>query len=258
MGDFLRALGLLTTLPVRPRWDESVKPGRAMAWYPAAGLIAGALAGLLAYGLAWLGLADRALLLAAALVLGAWVALTGGLHLDGLSDCCDALFVPADRDKRLAIMKDPRLGAFGAVGLFLLLLIKFAALYGLLAGGLLGGRGSLLVALPLVACLARALVVVAAWRAPLAKQEGMAFYMRQSLGRREVAIAALTALAASISASFALGLAVLAPVVAAPLAALAVVALARVRLGGLTGDVYGAIIELSETAALVALVLVGA
>jgi adenosylcobinamide-GDP ribazoletransferase len=252
MGDFLRALGLLTTLPVRPHWDESVKPGRAMAWYTLAGLMVGALAGLIAYALARLGLLDRAPLLAAALVLAAWVALTGALHLDGWSDCCDALFVPADRDKRLAIMKDPRLGSFGATGLILLLLIKLAALE-----ALLGGRASPLVALPLIACVARALVVIAAWRAPLAKREGMAFYMRQSLGKREVVIAVLTAAAALIAAGFALGPAVLAALVAAALAAVAVAALATARLGGLTGDVYGAMIELGETAALVALILVG-
>ncbi len=252
MGDLLRALGLLTTLPVRPKWDKTVEPGRAMAWYPLAGLIVGALAGLLAFALARLGLLDRAPLLAAALVLAAWAALTGALHLDGWADCCDALFVPADRDKRLAIMKDPRLGSFGATGLILLVLIKFAAFY-----ALPGGRASPLVALPLVACLARMLVVVAAWRAPLAKQEGMAFYMRQSLGPREVVIAALTALGALVAASFALGPSALVVLVAAPLAALAVAALATSRLGGLTGDVYGAIIELSETAALAALVFVG-
>ncbi|MCU0508777.1 MAG: adenosylcobinamide-GDP ribazoletransferase [Anaerolineae bacterium] len=252
MGDLLRALGLLTTLPVRPRWDETVKPGRAMAWYPLAGLIVGGLTAAVAFALAWLGLAERAALLAAALVLAAWAALTGALHLDGWADCCDALFVPAEREKRLAIMKDPRLGSFGAVGLALLLLVKLAALQPLLEG-----RATALVGLPLAACLARALVVVAAWRAPLAKQDGMAFYMRQSLGGREVAITALTAVAALAAAAFVLGLAVLAALAAALLAALAVAALARARLGGLTGDVYGAIIEASETAALVALIIVG-
>lgn len=252
MGDFLRALGLLTTLPVRPQWDETVKPGRAMAWYPAAGLIVGALPGLLAFALARFGVTDRAPLLSAALVLAAWVALTGGLHLDGWADCCDALFVPADRDKRLAIMKDPRLGSFGAAGLILLLLVKFAALQ-----ALPGGRAAPLAALPLIACLARVAVVVAAWRAPLAKREGMAFYMRQSIGLREVAIAGLTALVALVAAGFALGPAVVAPLLAVAPAALAVAALATRRLGGLTGDVYGAIIELGESAALIALVLVG-
>jgi adenosylcobinamide-GDP ribazoletransferase len=252
MGDLLRALGLLTTLPVRPQWDETVKPGRAMAWYPLAGLIVGGLAAAVAFALAWLGLAARAPLLSAALVLAAWVALTGALHLDGWADCCDALFVPAEREKRLAIMRDPRLGSFGAVGLILLLLVKLAALQ-----PLVGGRAGQLFALPLAACLARALVVVAAWRAPLAKQEGMAFYMRQSLGGRQVALAVATAGVALVGAYFVLGPAILAALAAAPLAALAVAELARARLGGLTGDVYGAIIELGETAALVALIIVG-
>jgi adenosylcobinamide-GDP ribazoletransferase len=252
MGDLLRALGLLTTLPVRPRWDESVRPGRAMAWYPLAGLIVGALAAAVAAGLAALGLTARAPLLGAGLVLAAWVALTGALHLDGWADCCDALFVPADRDKRLAIMKDPRLGSFGAVGLVLLLLVKLGALQGLLAG-----PAPTLAALPLAAGLARSLVVVAAWRAPLAKREGMAFYMRQSLGPREVVIATLTAVVALAVATSALGLAAVAAFAAASLAALTVALLARARLGGLTGDVYGAMIELGETAALVALLLTG-
>ena len=252
MGDFVRALGLLTTLPVRPQWDETVKPGRAMAWYPLAGLIVGALATAPAFALARLGVADRAPLLTAALVLAAWVALTGALHLDGWADCCDALFVPADREKRLAIMKDPRLGSFGAVGLILLLLVKLAALQ-----AFPGHRAASLAALPLIACLARAAVVVAAWRAPLAKREGMAFYMRQSIGPREVVIACLTALVALIAAGFALGPVVLAPLLAVALAGPGMAALATRRLGGLTGDVYGAMIELGETAALAALVLAG-
>ena len=57
----------------------------------------------------------------------AW--LPGGLHLDGVADCGDGLFVSASAERRLEIMQDPRLGAFGALALFFALLLKAAALY---------------------------------------------------------------------------------------------------------------------------------
>ena len=83
MKDFLRAVGLLTILPVRVPADDSTPPGRTMAFYPLVGALIGA--GLA--GLAWLlgriGLAEAAPLLPAALVLAVWAALTGALHLDG-------------------------------------------------------------------------------------------------------------------------------------------------------------------------------
>jgi adenosylcobinamide-GDP ribazoletransferase len=133
MGDFLRALSLLTRLPVRARWDDDLLPGRAMAAYP----LVGAVIGTLLVGLGWLltagigrlqevaggsgvGLSP---LLTAALILVAWAALTGMLHLDGWADCCDALVAPLSRERRLEVMKDPRLGSFGGAGLILLLIV---------------------------------------------------------------------------------------------------------------------------------------
>jgi adenosylcobinamide-GDP ribazoletransferase len=247
MNDFLRAVGLLTTLPVRLPADDSAPPGRTMAFYPLVGALIGA--GLV--GLAWLlgraGLAEAAPLLPAALVLAAWAALTGALHLDGWGDCCDALFVPVSRERRLEIMKDPRLGGFGAAGLILLLVVKLAALEGVLRSP---HALPALIALP---ALARWAAVIAAKAYPSARPGGMGDFFRRGLGRRELVIA--TALA---------GLAV-APLgwrgpilwAAAGLALLAMAHLARRRLGGLTGDVYGAIIELAETSALVAGCVVG-
>ncbi len=129
MGDLLRALSLLTALPVRARWDESVQPGRAMAVYPLAGALIGLVVALLAAGVG----AVSPALLAAALTLAGWAAVTGLLHLDGWSDCCDGLLAPLERTRRLEIMKDPRLGSFGVAGLALLLLVKLAALEGVLA-----------------------------------------------------------------------------------------------------------------------------
>jgi len=243
MNDFLRAVGLLTTLPVRLPADDDALPGRTMAFYPLVGALIG---GLLA-GLAWLlgqsGLDARASLLPAALALAAWAGITGALHLDGWADCCDALFVPVSRERRLEIMKDPRLGGFGAAGLILLLLVKLAALQGVMAGV------HALPALIAIPALARWAAVIAARAYPSARPGGMGDYFRRGLGRRELMIAtAIAALAA-------------APLLwrgpflwaAAGLALLAMASLARARLGGLTGDVYGAIIELAETAALVAI-----
>ena len=67
-------------------------------------------------------------LVAGILTLILWVTLTGGLHLDGLADCCDGLLASTTVERRLEIMKDPRLGAFGGIGLLLVLMLKAATL----------------------------------------------------------------------------------------------------------------------------------
>ena len=248
MGDLLRALGLLTILPAKPQWDERTAPGRAMAWYPLAGAIIGSIVAAVAFGLDRSGMWARAPLLSAALTLAAWVTMTGALHMDGWADCCDAFFVPVDRARRLEIMKDPRLGSFGGVGLILLILVKLGAL---------SEAASNPVILVLTPALARLALVIAAAAFPLAKREGMAFFFRQSLGRREIIVATITA-AVLLALSWPWGgLRMLALPFIAALAMVAVSGLATRRLGGLTGDVYGAIVELSETATLLAAVVVG-
>lgn len=214
-----------------------------MAFHPLVGaVIGGVLAGVAAL-LQWVGLAERAPILPAALILAIWVGLTGALHLDGWADCCDALFVPADRGRRLEIMKDSRLGGFGAAGLVLLLLVKLAALQ-----GVLGGQHSLL-ALIAVPALGRWASVVAAYAFVSARPGGMGDFFRQGFSARALATATLIALAATLPLQWR-GTAVWVAVAVA----LAVLALpARARLGGLTGDVYGGIIELGETLALATL-----
>ena len=76
-------------------------------------------------------------LLAAALVLAAWQGTTGTLHLDGWADCSDASVAPLSRERRLEVMKDPRLGSFGGTGL-LLLIVKLAAVAEVLAPTVVG------------------------------------------------------------------------------------------------------------------------
>jgi adenosylcobinamide-GDP ribazoletransferase len=258
IGDFLRALSLLTRLPVRARWDDAVLPGRALAAYPLVGAVIGALL----IGLGWLltagwigevtggsapGLSP---LLAAALILAAWAAITGMLHLDGWADCCDALIAPLSRERRLEVLKDPRLGSFGGAGLILLLLVKLAATAELLASTA-DNRFTALLPFLLAPVLGRWAIVIAAAAFPLARRDGMGASFTRGLDRREIVIATLTAAVACLAAGW-IGLALWA---AATLILFALARLATARLGGLTGDVYGAIIELAETVVLVAAAL---
>src|SRR5262247_3388269 len=97
--------------------------GQAAPWFPVVGLILG-------LTLAGVDLVTARLfpgLLGSLLTVTAWKLLTGGLHLDGLADCLDALG-GRDPEHRLAIMRDSRIGAFGALGLILVLLLEIAAL----------------------------------------------------------------------------------------------------------------------------------
>lgn len=251
MNDLLKAMSLLTIAPVRPRWDDGAPLGRAMAAYPLVGLgIGGALAAW-AWLLGWLMAGNEALAgTRAALIVIAWVALSGGLHLDGWGDACDGLLSAVDRERRLEILRDPRMGSFGVIGIVLLLLLKAATVSAVHGGA----------SLALVPVLGRWGIVLAAYRWPSARPGGMGDRFRQGLGRQQVALASLTVAIAAMLALLLNMIAPLALVVALFVALVSIEILARFaagRLGGLTGDIYGAIVEGVEASVLLALAWLG-
>jgi len=243
---FLIAARFLTRLPLPdPGLPTPAVSGRGALFYPLVGLLLGAL------------LVPPALLLAgapplpaAALLLALWVWLTGALHLDGLADCADAWVGGlGSRERTFAILKDPASGAMAVVALVLLLLLKFSALTTLLAQG-----GWL--ALPWLPALARAQLLALPLTTPPARREGMGAALQEHLSRRAAwLVLALTWLVALAVLAPAFGLMVLIlPVIAAAVLWTWRRAMCR-RLGGFTGDTAGALVELTEVALLLGVVL---
>lgn len=224
----------MTTLPFRLPADWSAgDSGRAAAWYPLVGLVIGALT-----WLAWKG----AIFLFPPLVAGiitliVWVALTGGLHLDGLADCCDGLFASVTPERRLEIMKDPHVGAFGVMGLILVLILKAAALASLTPVSSLG--------ILLATSLARWCVLPLGLM-PLARPSGMGADFKLGLKRASIFLGAIIPLAVMVLLGFRGILSVLIGVGTAAL----IVWLAKLRIGGVTGDVFGLTVEIVETVVL--------
>ena len=245
----------------------------ALAWFP----VVGALLGLVLGGL-WWGAEDRlGALLAAALVVTADLALTGALHFDGLLDSADGLLPHLRRDRRLAVMADPHVGAFAVAAGAGALLLRTAAL------ATLGAARPLLLAA--LWSLARTAMAVTALTGRYARTHGLASSFlgdsdaaapasasptpgvprpgglpRPGGDRRPAAgVASYVppwAVPAGVGTGLALGLAaaddagsVLA-VAAAGLAAAAMAAFAHRRIGGFTGDTLGAAGVLSETVGL--------
>ena len=213
-----------------------------MAWFPLVGLIIGAILAGLDFLLAPV-LPD---LPATALVLVAWVALTGGLHLDGFVDCCDGLLVAKPAEQRLEIMKDSRVGAFGVIGVVCLLLVKFSALATLAPGDRLGW-------LLVVPTLSRWTMVWAAWRYPLARRDGFAAWFRAGLSWPHVLVAGSTALVVALLIGRLAGLGSFAAIW---LFTILFAIWVQRRIPGLTGDVYGALNELAEVVGLLFVILV--
>ena len=237
------ALGFFTRLPIGSAPLPPTFRGVA-AWLPAVGVIVGGLAAL-CVGLASLALPPP---LCGALGCLAWVALTGGLHLDGVADCGDGLLVEAPPARRLEIMKDSRLGTFGGAALFFALALKATALGGLAARLTSGGDFlALLAACCLAGGLARCLVF-AAMRVPSARPGGLGEALRDGVTRRHGLIALGSGLALCALNGWR-GLAALAA--ALGMAALLIGA-ARKRLGGVNGDVFRCLIESAECAVLIA------
>lgn len=239
---FLIAAQFLTRFPLP--WVEIASPreiGRSAPLHPLVGLLLGVvLAGIAAAA------ATRAPpLLAAALTLAAWVAGTGGLHLDGLADCADAWACGGGRERMLTVMKDPNCGPAAVSVTTVVLILKFAALAALI-------ERAAWIAIALAPALARAGPLVLFLTVPYVRPGGLGSAMAAHLPRRTAwAAVALAAAGAAVMGSAA-------GVCAAAAAAGALILLRRAllaRLGGFTGDAAGAAVELVEAAALVAAVL---
>ena len=228
------AFGLMSTLPVRLPDDWSAgDSGHAAGWYPLVGLVIGALT-----WLAWKGSTFVFPPLVGGIVtLVTWVALTGGLHLDGLADCCDGLFASLSPERRLEIMKDPHVGAFGVIGLILILFLKAATLASLTP---LSSFSILL-----AASLARGCVLPAGLL-PLARASGLGADFKLGLQRSAIIFGAILPLALAILLGLRGVLSMLAGVGATAL----VLWLSTSRIGGVTGDVFGMIIEIVEAVVL--------
>lgn len=257
LGPLVLAYQFLTVAPLSlPRPATPPEIGRSMAFFP----LVGASLGLIAAGLDWLlGLAFAEPVRVALLVV-ALLFLTRAIHLDGLMDSLDGLFGGWNPERRLEIMRDSRVGSFGALAAAGDLLLRFAALMALPAPF----RPIALVA---ALALSRWSLVYATAAYPYARPTGLGAAYKAHVGRREVALAtafAVVAVAAALLAGTGItpGVTTSDVLLVAP-KALGLLALAWLvaglfgryvvsRLPGQTGDTYGATNELVEVAVLLA------
>ena len=175
---------------------------------------------------------------ASALVVALWAFITRGFHLDGLADTFDGIGGGFDRESRLAVMKDSRLGTFGGTALAAVLLLKTVIL------AEFGGRLEVLVLAPV---LGRWGILIAMHFFPSARPGGMGDSFRKHCGRPQLIRGSLAALWAALLTSGLHGLPLLAIVPA--LTVLFSLWIKRL-IGGLTGDSYGAVCEIVELATL--------
>ncbi|MBW4330211.1 adenosylcobinamide-GDP ribazoletransferase [Stakelama sp. CBK3Z-3] len=228
------AIRFLTRLPT-PR--VAMREGdfaAAIRLYPLVGMVIGALVAAAGWGAAqvdpWLG---------ALAALGVWVGVTGALHLDGLGDVADGLGAAhGDRTRMLDVMRDPHIGSFGVIAIVLQLATKLVLLHLLLPGD-----WPALIAIPAAARLAP---LVWARMLPSLRSEGLGASITGATRARDLIGWALV---------LAGGCAFLPLLLATPLLLIALGWWFRVRIGGMTGDVHGAGIELFETGLLVTAVL---
>jgi adenosylcobinamide-GDP ribazoletransferase len=235
---FLTALKFLTIVPLPEYIDESSENfGKSLPYFPIIGLILGAILFGLYYGLSFIlppPLVSILLIIALAI-------LTGAHHLDGLMDSFDGLVIGKSKERRLEIMADSRVGCFGIIAAILVLLTKYSSLTSL-------PHAMIMPALLLMPTLSRWLMVSALFSFPSAKTYGMGAAFKQGANWRRFTITTVIAILVSALLLNWQGIALL---VVLWLIIFGIASYFNTRLDGLTGDVYGAINELSEVLVLI-------
>lgn len=236
---FFIALQFFTRLPI-PRWVgfEPEWLHHASRYFPLVGVVVAAVSAIAYTVGAWFWPAPVAVLVAMA----AGIYLTGAFHEDGFADMCDGFGGGLTQQRVLDIMKDSRIGAYGAIGIGCLLALKCVTLAMLPPGAI---AGALLLAHPLSRLAAVALILTMDY----ARDEGKAKPMAQAMTHAEFAIATGTALLPALSMGvlgyFSWSM-MLTAIVAAACGAWWLAAKCRRRIGGYTGDCLGAVQQVTE------------
>ncbi|MDR1395256.1 MAG: adenosylcobinamide-GDP ribazoletransferase [Deltaproteobacteria bacterium] len=232
---FRQTLAFLTIVPAAS--GTAFNPacmGRMAGYFPLTGLVCG-----LILALVWLilGTLDFSVSLKSVLAVTGLIILTRGFHLDGLADTADALLSHRSREEKLAIFKDPHLGTFGVLAIVLDVLLKVFLLSSAMAAPL---AWQALILFPLWGRLTASAVAV---RSVYARPSGgLAQQLVSGAGREELRLAALTAILISLLG----GWQCLLPVLGALLLGFGLAKLWSLALGGVTGDLLGASVEIGE------------
>ncbi|MDE3060581.1 MAG: adenosylcobinamide-GDP ribazoletransferase [Pseudomonadota bacterium] len=239
LQSFLSALGFFTRLPL-PRLKASMPLAQSAWTFPLAGVVIGALTACAYSALLWLGIRTG---IAAWLALGFQMALTGGLHEDGLADTADGLAHGRSREEKLAILRDSRIGSYGVLALIIVLAVRAEAMTALAYHGrmlwimIAAGAGS------------RAGLAVLMHMLPHARSDGLAanagkVSRNQAVAAGTIGIALLWLTGHPLSG-----------LLAASLACLIVGRVTCRQFGGTTGDTLGAAQQVSEAMLLVILTI---
>lgn len=243
LRSFFIALSFLTRIASPIKEDITQKQiGESIIYYPVVGALMGLTFYLVANSILFFS-TDFSSEVLAAILLTIWVLMTGGLHLDGLADSADAWIGGLNnRDRTLEIMKDPYCGPIGVAVVVLALLLKWTALSVLLKND----QSAFLIVLPM---LSRSLIIVLFMTTVYVRDSGLGTALLEHMPDESIlwSTLLLSALAYFIFAS----------IFSMILVAIAVIALRSMmnkRIGGMTGDTLGAIVEITEAAALVGLI----
>jgi adenosylcobinamide-GDP ribazoletransferase len=237
INGLIDAVTFLTRVPLRTREQDEASIARAVPWFPVVGALVGLLVAAVYAGVLYL----LPSFIAAALAVACGLLVTGAFHEDGLADVADAFGGGRDRDDRLRILKDPRLGTFGVLAVVFAALLRVGAVSAFT-------RTDALLAIPAAHALSRA-ASIAAMGAFRPVDEGLGASYTRALTRGRVVIGVIA------GAAIASALLRIWVVPAAALGALVVLLLgrlARSRIGGINGDVLGAIQQLTEIGVLLA------
>ncbi|MCX5710970.1 MAG: adenosylcobinamide-GDP ribazoletransferase [Candidatus Omnitrophica bacterium] len=237
MKRFLIALQFLTTLPFNiKRRIEEKDFGRSLAYFPIVGL----LLGIFLAGVAYISALLPPLVISI-LILATWTLITGGIHLDGFADTCDGFYGSKPKEEILKIMRDPRIGVMGAVGVTLLLLFKFAVLSSIQSQDL----GKVLI---MTVVFARWSQTLACSTSKYARDEGKARYFIEYSKKADMFIGALFTL---IINWFLMGTKGVILFILLLTVTFLFIRYVQRKIGGMTGDTIGATNEIAEAAGLI-------
>jgi adenosylcobinamide-GDP ribazoletransferase len=242
MKSALLALQFLTITPVKVNKMAGKDLSRSLVFFPMIGLLLGLVLAAAGHLLFTSGINSFAI---AAILVVLLVIMTGGLHLDGLSDSADAFFSGKGKDEMLRIMRDPHVGSMGMIALISLMMLKAAFLSSINPATI--GR-----ALVVMCVSARWSMVLSLFVFPYARQEGKAKAFTDGVNKSIFTAATIVAVIIVFIAAKTAGIVILAM---AALFTCAAGLFVKRKIGGVTGDTIGAVSELTEAAVLAAIMI---